>query len=393
MTGREEDILIFMSYATEDVEFFNLEILVDRLEYEKGIQKVFYWDRDNKLGYSIHEYMIKNIAKSDKMLVFCSETSRASAPVNQEIGMAIMTNKLANKADIVPIFVKKSDIPKIIDEYRGVVFNENFEEFIDELIKKLTGHLPFNRNYKKLITEVKSLLKQNSWTDAIQKWKEIHLFCEKNGKKAEAEHAFQWVEACLVLDELQRLNDILIQFSRVKTDESFVIRDLELANLGLTELPDTFGKLKTIRSLNLTRNKLKKLPESFHELELLENLELKENELIELPPQFGHLRYLRTLKLHSNKLEGLPLDFGNLFLLGDLKLYHNKLKFLPHSFGQLKSLEYLNLSTNHIEKLPDSMTNLGQYRLKEVRISNNPLTPQAKQILDELKRKGVKVSM
>ncbi|MBD3353897.1 MAG: TIR domain-containing protein [Candidatus Lokiarchaeota archaeon] len=130
---------IFISYATEDLDPFQIPEIVNLLEIQKDeIEKVYYWQRDTELGQSFDEYMTQNIKRSDVMLLFCSNISQKSSAVFQEIGMAKMAN-----IRIVPIFQKNEYIIEGFQNYRGVQFLPNrFRESFRELFSILTGKEP-----------------------------------------------------------------------------------------------------------------------------------------------------------------------------------------------------------------------------------------------------------
>ena len=59
----------------------------------------------------------------------------------------------------------------------------------------------------------------------------------------------------------------------------------------------------------------------------------------ELPTEIGELKSLEVLYLHNNQLSELPADIGELKSLQVLNLSNNQLSELPADIGELKSLE------------------------------------------------------
>ncbi|MGK7926074.1 MAG: leucine-rich repeat domain-containing protein, partial [Spirulina sp.] len=86
--------------------------------------------------------------------------------------------------------------------------------------------------------------------------------------------------------------------------------ELDLSDMGLTELPDAIGQLINLKILHLgegfgeeeQKNQLVTLPESLGNLTQLQTLFLQNNQLVTLPESFGNLTQLQTLSLHNNQL-------------------------------------------------------------------------------------------
>ncbi len=139
----------------------------------------------------------------------------------------------------------------------------------------------------------------------------------------------------------------------------------------LTELPLSFGNLRSLRKLNLVSNALASLPTTFGDLPLLEKVSLGKNQLAFLPEQIGRIQTLEKLSLNDNKLQKLPNGIGNLRNLKELDLSHNQLTELPEKIGNLPVLEYLNLSFNQLPKIQETIGDLEP--LKELLLSHNNL--------------------
>ena len=100
-----KDMKIFLSYASNDQNEYNVAEIVDFLEFQDDIEQVFYWERDTKGGQTFDDYMATNIGMSDLVIVLFTENTIDSIPVIQEIGMAKAFHK-----KIMPIFVKIENI-------------------------------------------------------------------------------------------------------------------------------------------------------------------------------------------------------------------------------------------------------------------------------------------
>jgi internalin A len=81
--------------------------------------------------------------------------------------------------------------------------------------------------------------------------------------------------------------------------------DLELFDLGLTEIPASLGKLSQLRRLSLFGNDLREIPTVLSKLRKLQILFLGNNQLREIPAALSELKQLVLLDLRNNHLQGL----------------------------------------------------------------------------------------
>ncbi len=139
----------------------------------------------------------------------------------------------------------------------------------------------------------------------------------------------------------------------------------------ISELPLSFGNLRSLRKLNLVNNAITSLPNTFGDLPILEKLALGKNQLTFLPEQIGRIQTLEKLSLNDNKLQKLPGGIGGIRNLKELDLNHNLLTELPEKIGNLLVLEYLDLSFNLLTKIQDTLGDLET--LKELMLSHNNL--------------------
>lgn len=125
-------------------------------------------------------------------------------------------------------------------------------------------------------------------------------------------------------------------------------KELNLAYMGLTQLPEALGSLTQLLSLDLSENQVTVLPEFIGNLTQLQSLKLSRNDLRELPERLGKLIQLQSLDIKNNRLAALPESFGNLTQLQLLNLLGNRLRTLPKSFSNLIQLQILDLSDNYL---------------------------------------------
>ncbi|HME50915.1 MAG TPA: TIR domain-containing protein [Candidatus Lokiarchaeia archaeon] len=129
---------LFFSYDSRDIDTFHIPVIVDWLEQQPGIDKVYYWHRDTDLGQTFDDYMVTNITMADAILLFCSEHSKISPAVNQEIGMARQARKR-----VVPVFLDLSAVPDGLRQVRGIQLNVlNIEQTLKEILSRLLKMQP-----------------------------------------------------------------------------------------------------------------------------------------------------------------------------------------------------------------------------------------------------------
>lgn len=146
---------------------------------------------------------------------------------------------------------------------------------------------------------------------------------------------------------------------------------LNLAGLGLSELPESLGLLTHLERLDLSGNQLESLPDSLNRLTGLQRLNLSSNQLTSLPESLGLLVDLQRLSLPGNQLASLPESIGKLRDLQWLDLSGNRLTCVPDSLGQLTGMQSLNFSGNQLSSLPDSIGRLES--LQHLNVSDNLL--------------------
>ncbi|WP_341731216.1 leucine-rich repeat domain-containing protein [Microcoleus sp. EPA2] len=166
--------------------------------------------------------------------------------------------------------------------------------------------------------------------------------------------------------------------------------ELDLAGLGLEELPPEIGKCTQLETLVLGKrdeekgeflgNKLTEFPDAVLQLTNLKILSLVENQITSIPEAIGQLSNLRDLNLNENQITEIPEAIGQLCNLTGLYLGNNRITFIPDAIGQLSNLTWLALGGNQITEIPEAIGQLSN--LTELSLWNN----QIAQIPDALEK-------
>jgi len=180
------------------------------------------------------------------------------------------------------------------------------------------------------------------------------------------------------LEELHLNDNKLIRLPDLIGRLTFLQR-LYLADNQLVELPDSLGQMP-LQELHLAANKLTELPSCIPQLSELEGLYLSQNQLTRLPNAIGRLTKLHRLDLSDNQLTELPETIGQLTHLTSLVLPFNRLTVLPDTIGQLVQLQNLDLSRNNLTELPVSLGKIGS--LRKLNLFGNPKLGLPQEVFD-----------
>lgn len=110
---KDTDILVFLSYSSNDSNRFQIKKFADQLTNFPAIRDVLYWEED--ADGSIIQFMNTNIPLCDVFLLFCSQNALQSESMLIEWETAIIFKK-----QIIPIFEKIEDVPPILRRLRGI---------------------------------------------------------------------------------------------------------------------------------------------------------------------------------------------------------------------------------------------------------------------------------
>lgn len=167
------------------------------------------------------------------------------------------------------------------------------------------------------------------------------------------------------------------------TEELLELEDLcelSLGSVPLEELPFFITKMISLEILNLSNTRISELPEEFTRLENLEELILVENRFTEFPEVILACSELITLDLSDNAISALPPEINELESLVELLLHANALAALPPQIGDLIYLEELSVNENQLAYIPDEIGELAN--LLVLLLANNNLKTLPMSITD-----------
>jgi Leucine-rich repeat (LRR) protein len=144
------------------------------------------------------------------------------------------------------------------------------------------------------------------------------------------------------------------------------LEELSLVDMNLTQLPESFSRLKLVR-LGLTRTTVPSL-EPLYGITTLRELRMTESESIAALLDLARLPHLEVLSIHGCKLRELSPAISALWSLRELQLYFNELTTLP----DLPQLRKLSVGNNKLAEVPASIATL--LGLEELNLEGNPIT-------------------
>jgi small GTP-binding protein len=133
---------------------------------------------------------------------------------------------------------------------------------------------------------------------------------------------------------------------------------LNLANLGLENIPDEVFTISNLSWLRLNNNKIKNIPKNITKLHNLTNLYINNNKITNINALLFRLKKLEVIDFSNNNICAIPDEIGQATTLKRIHLANNKLITLPNTIENLLELNYIDLTCNHITQLPQSIATL-----------------------------------
>uniref|UniRef100_A0A8R1DZ09 Disease resistance R13L4/SHOC-2-like LRR domain-containing protein n=1 Tax=Caenorhabditis japonica TaxID=281687 RepID=A0A8R1DZ09_CAEJA len=136
-------------------------------------------------------------------------------------------------------------------------------------------------------------------------------------------------------------------------------RILQLKGTGLKSVPEEITSLaEVLRNLELSENKIREIPPFIGLFTQLKQLHLSNNCLESLPDEIGSMKKLEILNLGGNKLRNIPVTIAACTDLRTVDLSNNQFSVFPIELVSCLHLDLLNLNGNQIETLPDEIADL-----------------------------------
>ena len=134
-----KEILVFVSYVTNDAELFKVKEIAKSLTTYERIKDSLYWEKHTE--DNIQKYMSDSLGKCDVVLLFCSPKALLSKPVEDEWTTANTLQK-----PIIPIFNDPDHIPTLLKPRMGVKYDifdlqKNIGNIYNLIIKKVDKRL------------------------------------------------------------------------------------------------------------------------------------------------------------------------------------------------------------------------------------------------------------
>jgi hypothetical protein len=147
---------------------------------------------------------------------------------------------------------------------------------------------------------------------------------------------------------------------------------LNLAKLGLTDLPEEVNAISTVRGVNLRGNQLSYIGGGFFSgCYAITQLNLSLNAFSVIPEGLASLSNLLRLVLSDNQLAALPVDLFAMPKLAELYAERNYIRELPKGISVALNMTKLMLAGNQLTAIPDEVGEMPALETFDVR--NNPL--------------------
>jgi internalin A len=150
------------------------------------------------------------------------------------------------------------------------------------------------------------------------------------------------------------------------------LRSIDLSGNPFGKIPELLLEMKQLESLNLISIGLTEIPEAISQLSQLTILDLDNNQISFIPEVIGQLSQLIGLLLYNNQISVIPDAIAQLSQLTTLNLYNNQISVIPNAIGKLSNLTSLNLSDNQITEIPDAIAQLSN--LRQLDLWHNQIT-------------------
>lgn len=136
------------------------------------------------------------------------------------------------------------------------------------------------------------------------------------------------------------------------------LRELDISENGLPQVPASVFKLESLRRLWLVRNPIENLPADIAKLKALVYLNLDGTAVAQLPDALGELRELRFLRVNDTPVASLPESLRGLSNMRRLYARNTKLRAVPPVLASWQSLEDIAFDGTAVAEIPVWLVNL-----------------------------------
>ncbi|MDO5615282.1 MAG: leucine-rich repeat domain-containing protein [Cruoricaptor ignavus] len=145
---------------------------------------------------------------------------------------------------------------------------------------------------------------------------------------------------------------------------------LDIANTGITTLPNNLASKSNLTLLNLSNNTISNGWEHLSQLKELKKLHLANTGISKFPSSLASLTQLHTLDIGHNSISDFT-GLANLKNLDWISLENNGLEQIPNEVFSLQNLVHINLNFNQIKSI-STLTNIKT--LQQIFANSNTLS-------------------
>ncbi|MFX1339976.1 MAG: leucine-rich repeat domain-containing protein [Promethearchaeota archaeon] len=378
-----EDQIVMFGSECDYLDDFENDVSIDKDEYIDGCcgcHRSMMGVLNNK---STTTMKVKDINISrNKLFDLIHQTYERAGLIGGGMNQTDITDSIINDIEAILKAVEPFNEGDIV-ERRGDKFqlrNPDFDPFhieksiISEIETKINKGLLKKKNVISPSNEIIYYRNAQISASEARSLQELEILLNKNFKLVENVEENRSPSFSITFNHVSEINLYNMGLKSLPNSfkNLFKLKKLNLKFNNLRVLQDTFGNLESLELLILENNKLKYLPETIGSLKSLVVLELHVNHIIEIPESIGNLLNLKVLNLCFNKLKSLPKRIGDLQKLQVLDVGNNQIISIPVTLGNLKELKKLFLNINNLNEIPDSVFQLQS--LEELYLNNNKIS-------------------
>ncbi|CAD6194403.1 unnamed protein product [Caenorhabditis auriculariae] len=173
---------------------------------------------------------------------------------------------------------------------------------------------------------------------------------------------------------LQLKDSALRKFPQEIEQFSNVLRNLDLSDNYVDELPQWIGKFTQLKQFNMSRNLLDAITDEIGTLDKLETFIVQNNKLLSTPKSLANCVSLKTVDFSNNWLTEFPLGLCSFSLtnLETVNLSGNRIEQIPNEIEEFKAIT-LSLTKNRLRTINSDKIVKCQ-RIKVLQLDENQLS-------------------